>query len=87
MAKCSNCNAEMEYHVNKVYAEKGNLNYPLYISGAVLLAVLMFITYFSSERIFIGLLAVPVFVYLKLKSEQEKSIELFNEHKISEKRS
>lgn len=82
-ARCIKCEKENEYHVNDVKAKLGNPNMVFIVLGGLLVALLLVfcIVYFG----FIGIicLTVPAFIYVRLKQNEEKSIELFNLGEIS----
>jgi len=85
-AKCNICHIDNEYHVNAVKASPGGTNLILYISLGI--ALFLMITVYLFKMGFVGTisLAVPAFVYLRLKQNSEKSVQLFNRGEISRTR-
>ncbi len=80
---CGICHVSNEYHVNQVYAAKSTADFGTYISIGMLALILFAIITFKTGVLSYGLIIAPIFVYFKLKQAAEKSVEQFNEHKIS----
>ncbi|GLR19650.1 hypothetical protein [Portibacter lacus] len=85
-AKCNHCHIEKEYHVNEVKSEIGRSNLVIYLTLGIVLFLVSTIYFFRLGLIWSVTLIVPAYVYIQLKSNSQKSVDLFNLSEISRTR-
>jgi hypothetical protein len=82
-AKCEHCDHENEYHVNDVKAKQGKPNLIYFFLGGTASIILLLFCVNSFGYIGVIALTIPAFIYVRLKQNAEKEIDLFNLGEIS----